>query len=68
MESPHSKAVDDDIDGCAGEIQWSDETKRVSSLFRVPLDPFIRWTCTSGAPCCTFDTGTNTHTAIDEES
>ena len=29
--------LDDDIDGCAGEVQRSDEAKRVSGLFQAPL-------------------------------
>ena len=29
--------LDDDIDGCAGEVQRSDEAKRVSGLFQAPI-------------------------------
>jgi len=41
---------DDDIDGCAGEVQRSDEAKRVSGLFQALLgcvyqiDPYQRGT------------------------
>ena len=42
--------LDDDIDGCAGEVQRSDEAKRVSGLFQALLgcvyqiDPYQRGT------------------------
>ena len=33
MESPHNKAVDGDVDRYACEIQRSNDTERMSSLF-----------------------------------
>jgi hypothetical protein len=38
VESPHNKAIDNDINGCAGEAQRSDEAKRVSGLFQALLE------------------------------
>ena len=37
VECPHSKAVDDAEEGCAGEIQRTDESKCVSGLFQAVL-------------------------------
>jgi len=37
VESPHNKAIDGNIDGCAGEVQRSDEAERMSGLFQALL-------------------------------